>query len=190
MNREKVMNLLTNAKAMSYVDMLRPVFKDLPHLPLSVREILVKIIPWLAIVGAIIGAIGGLQDLLAAFGISRVDKMVGSSSYLAIIGIANLIAAYIAFLSFPLLKERNYNGWLLLFWSTALSVVMSLVSLVFGIASPVAVIISALIGFYLTYEIESLYTTSGKASAKVTETVETIKDTAKSVKTAKKSTKR
>lgn len=186
MNRDTVISTLTNPKAVGYVDSVRPIFKEIPHLPLKVKEILVQIIPWLAILGAVLSAIAGVQYILLAFGIRQVIDPVGSDAYLLIVGILSLVAAYIAFLSFPLLKERNYTGWVLLFWSTVLSVLMSVISLLFNMASIIGVLISAAVGFYLTFEIEELYTASGKVAAKVSETAETVKNTTKAAKKSAK----
>jgi hypothetical protein len=46
---------LTDAKAMGFIDQVGDVFKGLPHLPASIIEILVKVAPWLALLGGVLG---------------------------------------------------------------------------------------------------------------------------------------
>lgn len=186
MNRETVIAQLTSPKATNFIDSLRNIFKDLPHLPLKVKDILVQIIPWLAIVGAVVSAIGGVQDILLAFNFGASAYSYGNPTYWLIFGVLNLVAAYIAFLSFPLLRARNYTGWVLLFWGAVLSVIMSAITLFVYRNIVVGFVVSTAISFYLTFEIESLYTTAGKMVAKTTEAVS---DISKAAKSTKKSTK-
>ncbi|MDQ5951371.1 MAG: hypothetical protein QG639_648 [Patescibacteria group bacterium] len=186
MNRETVISQLTSPQATNVIDSLRNIFKDLPHLPLKVREILAQIIPWLAIVGAVFSAIGGIQDILIAFNIGPTVFDYGNPVYWLVIGALNLVAAYVAFLSFPLLKERNHTGWVLLFWGAVLSVVMSALSLFFNTSLLFGFVVSTAISFYLTFEIESMYTATGKVAAAATNAVE---KTTNPAKTTKKSTK-
>lgn len=179
MNRETIISQLTSSQATKIIDSLRKFFKDLPHLPDNIREFWVKITPWLAIIGAAFSALNGVHYILMAFGVRAPGYNFDNPIYWLILGVFSVVSAYIAFLSFPLLKERKYDGWVLLFWQAAIAVVMSAVSVLFGISHIITVILSALIGFYLTFEVESLYTVAGKVSAKVTEVTKTAKEHAK-----------
>lgn len=177
MNRDTVIAKLSSTQAQGYIDSVRAIFKDLPHLPANIREVLAKIIPWLTIVGAVLSAISGALNIFVAVGVTSTDPEVlpRSDSELIILGLLSLLSAYISFLAFPLLKERNYSGWILLFWSSVLSAVMSLVTLFFGDTSILGVVLGTAIGFYLTFEIESLYTVSGKTAAIVSEVTGSVK---------------
>lgn len=180
MNREKVVSFLTSPQATSYIDSVRSIFTSVPHIPYKVKDILVQIIPWLMIVGAILSAINGLEEILYAFGVNRIGNFVDNDIYLFLSGVLDLVAAYIGFLAFPLLRSRNYTGWVLLFWNTVLSVIMSALTLLLGLYAVLGVVLTAVIGFYLTFEVEELYTLGGKVPSAATEMTE---------KTAKKITK-
>jgi hypothetical protein len=182
MNRNAILTKLSSPQVTRLIDTLRPMFSSLPHIPVKVREFWVKIVPWLAIIGAVFGAIGGVQDLLLAFGINNLIVDYGTPAYWLLIGVVNLIAAYIAFLSFPLLKTRDYTGWILLFWGCILSIAMSLVSAAFGVTSIVTVVITAALGLYLTFEIEEFYSAGAGPVDKTEKVSKTAPDSNKSAK--------
>ena len=170
MNRDSVVQYLTSAKMLSYIALGRAIFKDLPHIPQNVKESLMKIIPWLTIIGAVLMAVAGIEHLMFAMGVRAIRILFGSSTYWVLTGVLELVAAYIAFLAFPLLKEKKYNGWVLLFWNCVLGLVMSVVTLAFVLGNLVGAVLAAAISFYLVYEFEPLYKSSMKSVMVSTDT--------------------
>jgi hypothetical protein len=76
-------------------------------------------------------------------------------------------------MAYKALKNKEYEGWLLLFLAAHLSLVQSIVILILGWGGIFGLIISAAIGFYLLYEIrpefikvEKKKTTSSKKTKK------------------------
>ena len=134
---------------------LEDVFAKAPHLPANVREILVKIAPWIALVFGILGVLAGL----GAVGVSPVAAFggVGNSVYVLISGVLTIIASVLMLMAFPKLQKHLYGGWRLLFWSEVVSVVSSLIGIAVAPGSIVGAVIGALIGFYILYEIKSYY---------------------------------
>lgn len=126
-----------------------------PYLPANIREVLVKIAPWIALVFGILGVIAGL----GLIGVSPVGVMagVGNSAVLVVSGILSIIYSVLMLMAFPKLQKHQYPGWRFLFWSEVLSFVSSLISSTVTPGSIVGAVIGALIGFYILFEIRSYY---------------------------------
>jgi hypothetical protein len=126
-----------------------------PRLPDGVKEFIVKISPWLIIIGLIFVVIAVLQVLalttgfglfsLAAIGSGSMMKMVIS----LVIGI---IGGIIQLIALPGLFKRTPESWKLLFYAECVSLVGSLISL-----NIVGFIINALIGFYILFQCRPLF---------------------------------
>lgn len=135
------------------IESMEDFFKKLPQLPANIREVLVKIAPWIALIFGILGVVAGL----GAVGVSPVAVMggVGNSMFLLVSGILTIVSSVLMLMAFPKLQKHQYGGWRLLFWSEAVSVVASLVGIT--PASIIGAVIGALIGFYLLFQIKSYY---------------------------------
>lgn len=131
------------------VKSLEGVFKQAPHLPANIREILVNIAPWIALIFGILGIIAGLGLVgvspLALFGGVRASVTVLAS------GVLTLISSVLMLLAYPKLRKRDYAGWMWLFWSELLSAVAALFSLSVGS------VLGVILGFYLLFEMKSYY---------------------------------
>lgn len=143
------------AKSKNWQDVMEEWFMKLPSLPKSWREVLVKISPWVALVFGVLGVLVGLGGLgilsvlspLMLLG-SGLSNTTGSLVSVAI----SLVGSVLMLVAFPGLKARKMQGWTMLFWSEVAAFVASLVAL-----SIVGGLISAVIGFYLLYQIKSYY---------------------------------
>lgn len=126
-----------------YIKMLEEWFSKLPPLPVNVKDILVKIAPWVSLVFGALGVLGilGAIGILAAF---SPTMMVGA--------VLALVSSVLMLVAFPGLRDRKMAGWQWSFYSQLASVVSSLVALNF-----VGALIGALIGFYLLFQIKSYY---------------------------------
>lgn len=139
-----------NGKAVAdIIASLEKFFKQLPSLPASVKEVLVKIAPWLALIFGVLGIIAGLGVL----GLSPLALFGGlHASFLFIIaGVASIVASVLMLIAYPKLVKKQYKGWELLFWSSAVSAVSAVLSLTFG------TLIGIFIGFYLLFQVKSYY---------------------------------
>ncbi len=138
-----------NKQTDDIVASLEKLFKGLPHLPENVREVLVKIGPWLALVFGILGILVGVGAMgvspLALFGGVRTGMMV------FVRGLLTLVLSVLMLLAYPGLSKRAYKGWIYLFWAEALSVVYAVLTVSAG---PV---LGALIGLYLLFEVKRYY---------------------------------
>lgn len=108
-------------------DQLVDLFEKAPHLPKEVRDILITIAPWCAIIFGILGIVAiftaGIFSLfltLATFGLA-----IG----LFIPVVIGLVAAILALMAFPGLNTGIKDGWDKLFWSQIVSVIGMVVSI-------------------------------------------------------------
>lgn len=149
---------LTDAKAMGFIDQIGDVFKGLPHLPSGIIDVLVKITPWLALLGGILGLIAGpLVGILGSLG-----SLMALSPYFMFITIVTTVVtlanSILLLMAFNPLKRREMRGWVFLFWAQMLSVVDIVLSLLQGQTSAlVGGVIGLAIGFYILFEIRGSY---------------------------------
>lgn len=130
-------------------------FDKLPVLPANIKDVLVKIAPWLALVFGVLGVLASLAatGLMAALSpVMLLGGGVGVATGGIVGAILALVASVLELASFPGLKDRKISGWRLAFYSEAVGVISSVVAL-----NLVGAAISALIGFYLLFQIKSYY---------------------------------
>jgi len=155
---------LTDAKAMGFIDQIGDVFKGLPHLPANIVEILVKIAPWLALLGGILGLLAGpLIGVLGSLG--SILALSPYSMFITIVETVVMVAnAILLLMAFSPLKAKAMRGWVFLFWAEMLSSVDIVLSLLRGqTGSLFASVIGVAIGLYILFEIRSSYSGSAKA---------------------------
>jgi len=131
--------------------------KKAPALPQNIKEILVKIAPYLVIIGLIftipaILALIGLGSIISTFA-----PMGGTQAVAGVpamwVGIIFLIpVAILEAMAVPGLFSRKATAWRYVFWAQLITIVSNLVQL-----NIVGGIISALIGFYILFQVKSLY---------------------------------
>lgn len=135
------------------VKSLDKVFVQAPHLPENIREVLVKIAPWLALIFGVLGIIGGL----GVIGVSPLATLGGVQSgfFLLASGVLTIISSVFMLLAYPKLTKGLYAGWMFLFWSALVSAVSGLLSL--SIGSVISAVVGIIISFYLLFEIKGHY---------------------------------
>ncbi len=131
---------------------LEPIFtKSLPAFPEEVKELLVKIAPYLAIVGVIFGGIailfGGIATILTLF--SGVGIWLGLSMIFLIVVVA------LEGLSIPGLMNRKRQGWKFSYYAVLVSAVSSLLSL--SIGGIISAALTIFIGMWILFQIREKY---------------------------------
>lgn len=157
-----IIDTLTNKQAMEGISKLEDVFKNAPHLPKSWVKFLVKIVPWLALLGGIANILGGLSTLsYARRGGAMFELIAGFANihpaYFVISGLLSIAAGGLVLMAFSRLREKLLTGWVLLFWSSILGIGQSLLSLFFAYGSVIGMAIGVLISWYLLFEIKPSY---------------------------------
>lgn len=156
---------------------LEPVFNALPPLPKNIKEWLVKVWPYLAL-------IGGLLQLFGAWGLWNLGHMasklinythslsrfygvtvptVNSLGVFYWVGLIVLVVdAVIMLLAYPGLKNHRKSGWDMLFLAVVVNLVYGVLALFDASYQGVGTLAGALIGsaisFYLLYQVRSYYT--------------------------------
>ena len=133
---------------------MQDLFAKFPAFPPELVNLLVKIVPWLALLGGVFGLLGllslaKLEGMYAGYlGVAA----YGSSwqYYVSIIGGA--IAAVIDLLAFTPLRAKRKRGWDLLFYAFLLSLALQLVTLSF-----ISAIVGFLLGGWILFQIRPQY---------------------------------
>lgn len=143
------------------ITMLEELFAKAPALPANVREVLVKIAPWFALIFGVLGILGSLMATMALLGASAMVASVatvsmGAAGYYSILAIVALVVGLISsalmLLAYPGLKANKMAGWRYLFFSEVVSLVSAVVSL-----NLLGLVIGGVIGFYLLFQVKSYY---------------------------------
>ena len=145
---------MAEAKQKAFMATLEETFAKLPPLSPSVREVIVTITPWLALIFGVLGVLASLS----AFGLSAVFSPmvalgggVGLATGLMVAAVLGLVESALMLVATPNLFKKKAFGWTLLFWSEVVAVVAAVVSF-----SVVGVLVS-LIAFYFLFQIRSYY---------------------------------
>ncbi|MCC6934410.1 MAG: chromate transporter [Candidatus Yanofskybacteria bacterium] len=133
--------------------MLSDLFAKLPNLPENVRAFLVKIAPYLAVIGLILS----LPAVLALLGFGAMmlpyGMMGGYGVYGGTLGIVfSLASIALLGLSIPGLFARTSSGWQFMYYNTLLSGVHSLLRFDLG-----GLIIGTGISLYILFQVRSHY---------------------------------
>jgi hypothetical protein len=154
---QKATGFLYNKQIKNLAKKGESLFKDLPHLPKNWVTNIVKILPYLVLIGGILTLISQLQSLFA-YNRSQMWAIqwmqINRTHYYVMAGFG-ILSAVLYLIAYKPLKNKKYEGWLLLFWVTILSILQSLVLLFMGWGNLISSIIAAIIGAYLLYEIRS-----------------------------------
>lgn len=144
------------------------------QLPANAKELLVKALPWITLVGAIamLGvAFVGLQALL--FVGSVFGGMMYSGIYAGELGLNSgvwfmawvamglaVVQAVMYIIAFAPLLNRKKFGWNVIFWSTLVSVLTGVANLIynFNLGSFLGSLIGAVVSLYLLFQVKSYYT--------------------------------
>jgi len=131
--------------------------KKAPALPQGIKEIIVKIAPYLNII-ALIFTIPAILVLLGLGSIATVLAPVGGAQSVASVptmwvGIILLVPVVVLeAMAVPGLFSRKAVAWRYVFWAQVITIVSNLVQ--FNI---VGGIIGAIISFYILFQVKSLY---------------------------------
>jgi len=133
--------------------------KKAPALPSEWKEFIVKIAPWLAVIGVILGipgilAIFGLGAILAPF--SFLGGVVTGRPFLGITYLLNIaflvVIVVLEALAIPGLFKRSQRSWNLLYYSVLVSIVQNIISFNIG-----GLIIGGLLSLYILFQVKEYY---------------------------------
>lgn len=130
--------------------------KKAPALPKSGKELVVKIAPWLVIVGVVL-------SIPAIFSLFTLNAMVSSNPYGAYVTAALgptyyislillVVVVILEILALPGLFNRKKSGWNFILYSALVSLVSSLITM-----NLVGFIIGGLLSLYLLFQVREYY---------------------------------
>jgi hypothetical protein len=139
---------------------LVPLFANLPHIPQGGLNFLVMIAPWYALIFGVLG-LTALLGLMGIFGLGAMGGygMMGYGMGNSLVMLAaSIVSAILLLLAFKGLKAKHKSGWDYLFYSEIVGIIGGAVGAFmmqgYGL---VGTAISALIGFYILFEIRGQY---------------------------------
>lgn len=137
---------------------LAPLFAKAPHLPPNIRQSLVDIVPWLALIGGVLGIAGILSAGMFTSMIFSFSFMVGGmmSTVYAVGMLLGGVSAVLYLLAYQPLSQHRKTGWNYLFYALLLSVVSFALNLIagYGMAGQA---VGLLLGLWLLFEIRDAY---------------------------------
>ncbi len=158
---------------------LADVFKGLPKLPESSKDSLVKIWPWIALVGGILQIFAAYSlwklvhytnaviDYVNQTSIYLTGKSIaptGGEKFVVYLGIIMLLAeGVIMIMAYSPMKSRLRRGWDLVFLATLLNVVYAVVQVFTyhrGFGSFLGNLFGSAIGFYLLFQVRDRFAKS------------------------------
>ena len=140
---------------------LLPIFENAPHMPHNARTTLVKIAPWIALIFGVLGLFATVMALLALPMLLAMPfgAYLNSSSFVVMMLslIIGGIACIFQLLAYKPLTHHKKKGWDFLFFASTLSAISMILNLVMGTGSLLG-IIGLVIGYWLLFEVRSMYT--------------------------------
>jgi hypothetical protein len=136
-------------------------------LPKGLVNFFVSVAPWLAGIGGVLAIFSGLGLLGSwlGWGASWWMQLSGLSPiYFLLTGVLQILGGIVLLLAFNPLKMRLVTGWILLFVNMGISLLQSLVALVFAYSasgSLLGTVLGLAIGLYLLFEMRGAYKSAG-----------------------------
>lgn len=134
---------------------LEPIFtKKLPNLPDNAKDTIVKLAPYLAIIGVVLSlpavlTVLGLGAVAAPFAaLGGITSFTGYSLTILFV----IAGAVIMAIAIPGLFKRTLSAWRLMFCGSLVSAVSSLLAFNLG-----SLIIGTAISFYILFQVKSYY---------------------------------
>ncbi len=136
---------------------LEPIFTEkLPAFPDNIKDILVQIAPWGALIGAILGGLSFLTLMGAGSFLSFVNMGTGAyggSTWAMWLGILSLGAiTVLCALSFKPLQNKEKKGWNNMYYLSLISFVLNLFS-----GAYIGAIIGGFISFWILFQVKSRF---------------------------------
>jgi hypothetical protein len=127
--------------------------KKAPALPANVKEIIVKIAPWVTLIGVIFTIPAILAFLGLGALVTSIPNALAHTGFTYTLSIIFLvITAVLRGLAIPGLLAKAKKGWMMLLYSTAVSLVYSIISFDF-----IGGLIGVAISLYLLFQVREYY---------------------------------
>ena len=148
------MNDESKASLGKFEEAIEKINKGLPALPLNAKEWIVKALPWIIVIAAIITlpAILAIFGLGALFGPLSYYSGLYSGTSFYITWALSLVVFIMELSAVSGLIKRKKSAWNILFYATLITAISNLISFSIG-----SLIIGLVIQLYLLFQIRSYY---------------------------------
>lgn len=131
--------------------------KKAPALPKNIKEILVKLAPWLTIIGVVLSipailAFFGLSAMMSGLPYGAYGMMRAGGGFSLLAALFLVATAVLEALAIPGLMKQKMAGWNFLYWGVLVNAVYSLLSY-----DIIGMLVSVLISLYLLFQVKSYY---------------------------------
>ena len=129
--------------------------KKAPQMPAGIKEFIVKVSPWLSVVGVIltVPAVLAILGLGAYFSSFARYGMVGYGySGFGIWSVFTIIMTVLYIMAIPGLFKRSPSGWNFMFYAALVGGLQNLISF-----NLVGLVVGLLIGFYILFQLKPYY---------------------------------
>lgn len=153
-----------DAQTNQLVRPLEEMYAKAPSLPIGVKDFIVMVAPWVALILGLLSVVGFAFSLLGLGALGALAPLGGTSVNLAGIGLVSavlgLVSGVLMLLAFRPLQRRALRGWNLIFWVLVVGFVSSVVVNVlyfFTVVGIVIAVIWLLIQLYFWFQVKSYY---------------------------------
>lgn len=149
--------VFANQKVAYLITKIDKFFFKLPHLPMKMRLFVNKIVPYVALIFGIIGAV---LTLLAGFFLLVNLIAWDIPSFLSsVLSFSLVLLSTLLYLkAFKLLKNSSAIGWIYLFWTQVLEIVNLIMRISNHETYAIINFVLLMLSFYLLFEIGQFYT--------------------------------
>ena len=151
-----------DAQTKKLIKPLEKMYVKAPALPISVKEFIVTVSPWVALILGVlsVAALAFAIFDLGASGVIAGSQVFALSGFGIVPIVAGLVSGILMLLAFKPLQKRTLKGWNLMFWVFVISLVSSLFSsltLMFNVLSIAYIIVLVVIELYFLFQVKSYY---------------------------------
>lgn len=162
--REGVISMI-DEQTKQLVKPLEDAYAKAPSLPASVKDFIVMVAPWVAVILGVLSVFGFAVSLLGIGALGVLAPLAGTAAVsLAGLGLVTtvlgLASGVLLLLAFRPLQRRALRGWNLMFWVLVLGLVSTVVGNTLFIFSAVGVafaLVWFLIELYFLFQVKSYY---------------------------------
>ncbi len=137
------------------------------QLPTDMKDLFVKIVPWLSLIAGILGFLSAISLWRMAHYLN-ISIVEGMSDYITpqlnlafwLSLLLTLAFSVLALMAFPGLKAMKKVGWNLMFYSMLANIAYGIASLFYsngGVFGLISALIMSAIGFYILFQIRNRY---------------------------------
>ncbi|OGH02827.1 MAG: hypothetical protein A2798_00110 [Candidatus Levybacteria bacterium RIFCSPHIGHO2_01_FULL_37_17] len=155
-----------DAQTKQLIKPLEDVYAKAPSLPAGVKDFIVMVAPWVAVILGVLSVLGFAVSLLGFGALGVLAPLAGSAATVSLAGfglittVLGLASGVLLLLAFRPLQKRALSGWNLMFWVLVLGLISTAVGntlFYFSVVGLVMAVVWFLIELYFLFQVKSSY---------------------------------